>query len=305
MGKIAFLFAGQGSQYTGMGKSIAEASAAAKSVFELADSIRPNTSTQCFEGDSDTLSITLNTQPCLFCVDLACAQALRENGIEPDGVAGFSLGEVAALTFAKAFSQKDGFSLVCERAAFMHEASEASQSGMVAILKLSPEKVSEICSGFESCYPINFNCPGQIVAATLRDRSDALIAAVKEAGGRALPLPVSGGFHSPFMQPAYEGLQKALEKYDFAQPVVPVYANSTAAPYPTSSKQMLAEQLINPVYWQRTLEKMRDDGFDTFIEVGAGKTLSGFVKKTLPDAKIANVQDAESLEAALKMLKGE
>lgn len=304
MGRIAFLFAGQGSQYTGMGKSISDASKAAKKVFELADSIRPGTSQQCFEGSAETLSVTINTQPCLFSVDLACAEALRENGVEPDAVAGFSLGEVAALTFAKAFSPQDGFSLVCERAKLMHEASEASKSGMVAILKLPTEKVAEICASFEQCYPINFNCPGQIVAATLRDRSDELIAAVKQAGGRALPLPVSGGFHSPFMQPAYEGLQKALERYSFAQPVVPVYANSTAAPYPTSSKQMLAEQLINPVYWQRTLENMHADGFDTFIEVGAGKTLSGFVKKTLPDAKVTNVQDKESLDAALCMLKG-
>lgn len=305
MGKVAFLFAGQGAQYSGMGKSICEASPAAQNIFALADAKRPQTTNQCFEGDAATLSLTINTQPCLFCVDLACAEALREAGIEPDGVAGFSLGEVAALTFAKAFSTGDGFSLVCERAALMHDASEASKSGMVAILKLTTEKVIEICSCFEHCYPINFNCPGQIVAATLRDRSEALIAAVKQAGGRALSLPVSGGFHSPFMQPAYEGLQKALEHYSFAQPAVPVYANSTASPYPASNKQMLAEQLIRPVYWQKTLENMSADGFDTFIEVGAGKTLSSFVKKTLPDAKIANVQDADSLAAALAMLKGE
>ncbi|MDF3004251.1 MAG: S-malonyltransferase [Oscillospiraceae bacterium] len=305
MGKIAFLFAGQGAQYSGMGKSLYETSPAARHVFDLADTIRPETSSQCFEGSTEELSVTLNTQPCLFCVDLAAAEAVRESGITPDGVAGFSLGEVAALTFAGGFSTENGFKLVCERAALMHEASEASQSGMVAILKLAPEKVAEICAQVGDSYPINFNCPGQIVAATLRDRSDELIAAVKQAGGRALALPVSGGFHSPFMQSAYEGLQKALEHYAFAQPLVPVYANSTASPYVTPDKQLLSEQLIRPVYWQKTLETMAADGYDTFVEVGAGKTLSGFVKKTLPDATVVNVQDAESLAAALAVLRGE
>ncbi|HWP51933.1 MAG TPA: ACP S-malonyltransferase [Clostridia bacterium] len=305
MGKIAFLFAGQGAQYTGMGQSLYEVSPAARRVLEMADPIRPATSKQCFEGSAEELSVTLNTQPCLFCVDLAAAEALKEAGITPDGVAGFSLGEVAALTFTGSFSAEKGFELVCERAALMHEASEASRSGMVAILKLAPEKVEKVCKQVGDSYPINFNCPGQIVAATLRDRSDELIAAVKQAGGRALALPVSGGFHSPFMQSAYEGLQKALKHYAFAQPVVPVYANSTAAPYPTPDKQLLSEQLIRPVYWQKTLENMAADGYDTFVEVGAGKTLSGFVKKTLPNTTIVNVQDAESLAAALAVLRGE
>lgn len=305
MGKIAFLFAGQGAQYSGMGQSLCKVSAAAQKIFDIADNIRPETSKQCFEGSSEMLSITCNTQPCLFCVDLAAAEAVREAGITPDAVAGFSLGEVAALTFAGGFSHEEGFKLVCERAALMHDASEHTKSGMVAILKLAPEKVSEVCQQVGDSYPINFNCPGQIVAATLRDRSDELIAAVKQAGGRAISLSVSGGFHSPFMQTAYEGLQKALERYAFAQPVVPVYANSTASPYPTPDKQLLSEQLIRPVYWQKTLEKMALDGYDTFVEVGAGKTLSGFVKKTLPNAVVVNVQDAESLTAALAVLKGE
>ena len=186
MGKIAFLFSGQGSQYSGMGKSLREASPAAAAVFACADSIRPGTSSQCFEGTAEELAVTINTQPCLYCVDLAAAEALREAGVFPDAVAGFSLGEVAALTCSDAFSPKDGFSLVVKRAELMNAASEASQSGMVALLKLTPEKAAEVCREVGDSYPINFNCPGQTVAATLRVKKEALAAAAKAAGGRGI-----------------------------------------------------------------------------------------------------------------------
>ena len=304
MGKVAFLFAGQGSQYTGMGKSLCEASPAAAAVFSLADSIRPGTSAQCFEGSAEELAVTINTQPCLYCVDLAAAEALREAGIHPDAVAGFSLGEVAALTFAGAFSAENGFTLVCERAKLMNTASEESQSGMVAILKLSLEQVVEVCEREGDSYPINFNCPGQIVAATLRSKKESLAAAVKAAGGRAVPLAVSGGFHSPFMQSASDGLRQVLANLPMEAPAIPVYANATAAPYEGADREMPARQLVSPVYWEKTLRRLWADGFTTFVEVGAGKTLSGFVKKTLPEAVIVNVEDAESLGKAMETLKG-
>ena len=304
MDKIAFLFSGQGSQYSGMGKSLCEASPAAAAVFALADSIRPGTSSQCFEGTAEELAVTINTQPCLYCVDLAGAEALREAGVFPDAVAGFSLGEVAALTFSGAFSPKDGFSLVMKRAALMNAASEASQSGMVALLKLTPEKAAEVCREVWDSYPVNFNRPGQTVAATLRAKKEALAAAAKAAGGRGIPLAVSGGFHSPFMQSAADGLREVLQSLPMSAPAIPVYANATASPYEGADREMPARQLVSPVYWQKTLERLWADGFTAFVEVGAGKTLSGFVKKTLPEAFIANVEDAQSLQKTIEAIKG-
>jgi [acyl-carrier-protein] S-malonyltransferase len=304
MGKIAFLFSGQGAQYSGMGRSLCEVSPSAKTIFELADAVRPNTQKQCFEGSAEELSVTCNTQPCLYCVDLAAASALAENGIRPDGVAGFSLGEVAALTYAGSFKPEDGFRLVCERARLMHDASENSHSGMAAVVKLPNEIVANICKLIGQAYPINYNCPGQLVVATLKDKLVELSSRVKEVGGRAILLPVSGGFHSPFMKSASEGLRAVLPHFHYYTPEIPVYANSTAEPYGAQSRDMLAEQIVRPVFWQKTLENMAGDGFDTFVEVGAGKTLSGFVKKTLPTATVLSVEDAESLAQTLSVLKG-
>lgn len=305
MKRIAFLFSGQGAQAPGMGKSLCNLGGAARRVFEEADRFRPGTSRQCFAGTKEELSVTLNTQPCLYCADLAAGEALRERGILPAAAAGFSLGEIAALAFAGAFRDGDGFRLVCERAALMHEASEQSQSGMAAVVKLSNEAVEALCAGFQEVYPINYNCPGQIVVAARRAALPAFAEAVKEAGGRAMPLPVSGGFHSPFMLPAAEGLAAALARYPMKQPSIPVYANATAAPYGEGGgdiKELLAGQVIQPVRWQRTLERMAKDGIEAFVEVGIGKTLAGFVKRTLPCAEVYCVEDAASLEAAVSAL---
>lgn len=304
MGKIAFVFSGQGSQYSGMGKSLFETSPAARQVFETADKIRPGTSEQCFSGTAEELSLTKNTQPCLYCVDLAAARALEEAGVHADFAAGFSLGEVAALTFSGAFSEEDGFSFVCRRAAAMQEAAEQSPGAMAAVLKLPNETVELLCGEFSHVWAVNYNYPGQLVVAGEKAELEAFCARVAEKGGRAVPLAVSGGFHSPLMAGAAERLREELENIAMKRLRLPVYANFTAQPYGENAKELLLEQVKNPVRWQETVENLAAQGVDTFMECGAGKTLCGLIKKTVKDATVLRVEDAETLQAAVNALQG-
>lgn len=305
MGKIAFVFAGQGAQYSGMGQSLCEASPAAKAVFDAADKLRPGTSEQCFAGTAEELSITKNTQPCLYCVDLAAAKALEEAGVTPDYVAGFSLGEIAALSFAGVFSEEQGFDFVCKRAEAMQKAGEENPGAMAAVLKLKNEQVEELCAGFEKVWPVNYNCPGQLVCAGEKSQIEAFCGKVAEAGGKAVPLAVSGGFHSPFMESASQTLRGVLEPMELAEARVPVYANYTAQPYDGSAKELLTQQVKNPVRWQETVERLVELGVDTFIECGPGKTLCGLIRKTAKGVKTLNVQDGETLQAALEAVKAQ
>lgn len=304
MGKIAFVFAGQGAQYSGMGQSLCEMSPAARAVFDVADKLRPGTSQQCFTAPVEELSITENTQPCLYCVDLAAAEALEEAGVRPDCVAGFSLGEVAALSFAGVFSPEEGFDFVCKRGQAMQKAGEENPGAMAAVLKLTNEQVEELCQGFEQVWPVNYNCPGQLVCAGEAAQIDAFCEKVQQAGGRAKKLAVSGGFHSPFMESASEELRKVLGDVDVREPEVPVYANLNARPYTGgSAKELLIQQVKNPVRWQETVETLSALGVDTFIECGPGKTLCGLIRKTVKGATVLNVQDAETLRAAVEAVK--
>ena len=299
MGKIALIFSGQGAQYTGMGREICENSKAAKAVFDMADSIRPNTSNQCFSGDISELSITANTQPCVFTVDLAVARAVEELEIKVDCVSGFSLGEIAALAFSGMLSDEEAFKLVCKRGELMDKAAKANPGAMLAVMKLPADEIEKICSQFEDTYPVNYNSPAQTVVATKEENVDALVEAFSNAKGRAKRLAVSGAFHSPFMAEAAEGLMEYMENVDFNEPSIPLYSNYTAKPYEGDYKALVKAQVENPVKWQTIVENMVSDGVDTFIEVGVGKTLTGLVKRidgNVKAIKVENVADLEQLK---------
>lgn len=303
MDKIAFVFSGQGAQYRGMGKDLYENSPAAKKVFDRADALRPGTSAQCFGGAQEELNRTINTQPCVFCVDLAAAQCLKAEGVVPDAAAGFSLGEVAALTFAGAFGTDEGIRLVCRRAALMQDAAEKHPSGMAAVLKLPAETVKELCGRYENVYPVNYNCKGQTVAAISQNVMDAFCRDVQAAGGKAVPLAVSGGFHSPFMDEAAEGLLEELKTTELKAPSLPVYSNVDAKPYGENGKLTLAKQINHPVYWQQSVENMIADGIGTFVEVGPGKTLCGLIKKISSQARILHVESFADAQAVAEELR--
>ena len=303
MGKVAFVFPGQGAQHPGMGKSLREVSPAATEIFALADRIRPGTSRQCFEGTVEELKQTAITQPCLWTVEMAAAEALKEAGINADVCAGFSLGELAALSFAQVVDISTCFDLVCRRGQLMQDAAEAVDTSMAAVVKLDNETVESICAQFQQVYPVNYNCPGQVTVAGLKTSMADFSAAVKEAKGRALPLKVSGGFHSPFMADAAESFSANLENVEFHNPIVPVYANKTALLYAGDMKQTLASQICSPVRWEDTIRNMIDAGVDTFIEVGPGNVLQGFIARIDKSLRTFGVSDAETLKKTIEEVR--
>lgn len=300
MKKTAFLFAGQGAQYPGMGRSLYEASPAARAVFDMGERLRPGTLDLCFAGNAAALSLTENTQPCLFLTDLACARAAVEAGVTPVAAAGFSLGEIAALAFCGVLSDEDAFRLVCRRGEAMAACAAETPGGMAAILKLEDTVVEELCRGAGEVYPVNYNSPGQIACAGTVEGVDALIAAAKTAGGRAVRLNVSGAFHTPFMEKAGCVLREILSGMEIHAPQIPLYANRTACPYPAHREGiavLISEQVCHSVLWKQTVLALDADGVETYLEVGAGKTLCGLVGRTLPGASVLHLGEADELDA--------
>jgi len=295
VGKLAFVFSGQGAQYSGMGRELCENIPAAAEVFRRLDAVRPGTSAQCFSGSAEELSETVNTQPCMFAMALAAAAALTEAGVRCDMTAGFSLGEIAALAFSGAVTLEDGFRLVCRRGELMQEAAEKQDSGMAAVVKLQAAEVERLCAEFVHVWPVNYNCPGQVSVAGLREELIPFGEAVKAAGGRAIPLKVKGGFHSPFMAEAAKSFEALLEGYAFSTPQIPLYSDYTGKPYDRDYVRLLSRQICSPVLWQSIIEDMVQNGADTFIEIGPGTTLCGMIGKTAPAVRSFHVEDCGSL----------
>lgn len=291
MGKIAFVFSGQGDQFPGMGKDLYEKYPVAKKIYDLCDEIRPGTSDQCFNGTEEELKETKNTQPCLYAMELAAASVLMEKGITPDVVAGFSLGEVVAATVSGAFDNETGFRLVCKRGELMQSEAEKLDTSMAAVVKLTPEQVRAVCSKYSDVYPVNFNCPGQITVSGLSSQMTDFFVDVKAAGGRAIPLKVKGAFHSPFMKAAAESFAKELKKAEVKERSITLYSNMTAEPYADDVVGLLSSQICSPVQWETIIRNMVSDGVDTFIEIGPGKTLTNMIQKISTDVKAVNITE--------------
>ncbi|MCR9065992.1 MAG: ACP S-malonyltransferase [Cytophagales bacterium] len=293
----AYVFPGQGAQFSGMGKDLYESSEKAKALFEKANEILGFDITKVmFEGSDEDLKETKVTQPAVYLHSVI--KALVQDNINPDMVAGHSLGEFSALVVAGALSFEDGLRLVAQRADAMQKACEINPSTMAAVLRLEDDKVEEICQQIseelgEVLVAANYNCPGQLVISGSDKAIDEACIRMKEAGAkRALKLPVGGAFHSPLMEPAREQLAAAIENTEFSKPKCPIYQNATAkaAVEVDEIKANLIAQLTAPVKWTQSVKNMVADGATSFIECGPGKVLQGLVNKIEPGVEVSGVE---------------
>ena len=287
----AYVFPGQGAQFTGMGKDLYETNAKAKQLFDQANEILGFEITKVmFEGTEEELKQTNVTQPAVFLHSVILA--LTNDDFAPEMVAGHSLGEFSALVASGALSFEDGLKLVYQRALAMQKACEINPSTMAAILGLEDAKIEEICASIDDVVAANYNCPGQLVISGSNAGIDLAIAKFTEAGAkRALKLPVGGGFHSPMMEPAREELALAIDKVVINTPKCPIYQNVDAISSvdPATIKLNLVKQLTAPVRWTQTIENMISDGATSFIESGPGKVLQGLVKKVDRQMEVTSI----------------
>lgn len=310
MGKVAFVFPGQGSQFVGMGQALSEQSEAARHIFEQADeALGFSLSGLCFAGPEEELKLTANTQPAILTASIAVMAALNEKlpDYKPAFVAGHSLGEYSALVAAGALSFADAVKTVRARGQFMEEAVPAGQGAMAAVLNMDRAALHAVCEEVAaSGHPVqlaNMNCPGQIVISGSAEGVKLAGEKAKEAGAkRVLPLNVSGPFHSSLMQPAADKLKAVLAGVTVQEATVPVVANVTARP--VSEAAIIVDQLVQqvsaPVLWEDSVQWMVEAGVTTFVEIGPGKVLAGLIKKIAPaDTTIISVQDMDSLTELL------
>ena len=310
MSKIAFIYPGQGAQKCGMGQDFYENSASAKAVYDMAsevlkDNMDIDMKDLCFH-ENDKLDLTEYTQAALVTTCLAMTKPLVEAGIRPDVTAGLSLGEYCAIAAAGGMKDEDAIRLVRKRGLLMQNTVPAGEGAMCAIMGMTGEEIEAVTDGMEGVSVANYNCPGQIVITGETKAVEAAAEKLKEAGAkRAVMLNVSGPFHSPMLKKAGEELAQVLESVELSPLDVPYVTNVTAQQVTdiSQTKELLAEQVSSSVRWQQSMENLIADGVDTFIEIGPGRTLAGFMKKINRDVKVLNIEKMEDIEKALEVLQ--
>ena len=307
MGKIAFIFPGQGAQYVGMGRDMAENFHVARRVFAEADqALGMKLSAKMFSGSEEELKLTEVTQPAILATSMACLEVLKQHGLKPQGVAGLSLGEYAALVAAGSLPFADALSVVQKRGRFMQEAVPPGVGGMAAIFGLEREKVLQACleaSAAGIVEPANYNSPEQIVVAGELAAIRRACEIAKELGAkRTMELPVSVSFHCSLLKGVEPLLARELENVNIAAVALPVVANISAdyVCQPAEICDALVRQVSNAVMWQDSMERMMSDGYEMFVEVGPGKSLSGLMRKINPTIRVHQVEDVKTLEKFLK-----
>ncbi len=313
MGKLAFIFPGQGSQAVGMGKDLHDAFPEARAVFEQVDgALGEKLSALCFDGPEEKLKLTANTQPSILTVSGAAAAVLASRGVVPDLVAGHSLGEYSALVAVGACGAAEAARAVRARGTFMQEAVPQGKGAMSAVLGLDPTKVKDICAAVEAesgevVSPANYNEPAQTVIAGAAGAVEKAGVKLKEAGARrVLPLPVSAPFHCALMAPVKARLEPVLRAISWRAPLRPVVTNVEAKPNADAARvvPLLVEQVTAPVRWIESVQELVRQGVTRMVEVGPGKVLSGLVKRIDKSVEVWNVEDRASLERTIAALKG-